>query len=331
MNEPSPSTPTEAGASTLTIERTYRARIDDLWELWTTKEGLESWWGPEGMRCEVHVIEPHAGGRLHYSHTAVAPAQIAVLTQMGMATSNLVRARFTEMKPHERLCITERVDFVPGVPAYETTIAVDFLPAGDGVRMVVTIQRMHDQRFTRMAMVGLLSQITNLEGRLGRQGSPIQRIVPHLWFSREAQEAARFYVSVFPDSRIDRVTALPADSPSGAAGTVEVVEFTLFGQAFMAISAGPHDAFNDAVSFLVRCSSQAEIDRYWNALLQDGGKPVACGWLIDRFGVRWQVVPSILGELIGAADKAAAKGAMQTLLKQVKVDVAALQSAFVGG
>lgn len=102
------------------------------------------------------------------------------------------------------------------------------------------------------------------------------KIIPHLWYTKEAEEAARFYASVFPDSRVDRVTPLPADSPSGPAGSVAVVELTLFGQPFMAISAGPHDAFNDAVSFLVNCDTQAELDRYWNAILETGGKPQAC-------------------------------------------------------
>lgn len=160
--------------------------------------------------------------------------------------------------------------------------------------------------------------------------SPVQKIVPHLWYTKEAEEAARFYASVFPDSRVDRVTSLPAESPSGPAGSVAVVEFTLFGRAFMAISAGPHDSFNDAVSFLVNCDSQAEIDRYWNALLDSGGKPQACGWIIDKYGLRWQIVPTALGEMITDPDKAKAKRVAEEMLKQVKFDVAKLEAAFRG-
>ena len=110
-----------------------------------------------------------------------------------------------------------------------------------------------------------------------------QRITPHLWFVDNAEEAARFYASIFPDSRVDRVTPIPADTPSGPAGSVAVVEFTLFGQAFMAISAGPLDPLNHAISFVVNCANQAEVDRYWDALL-DGGSPEQCGWLKDRYG-----------------------------------------------
>ena len=147
----------------------------------------------------------------------------------------------------------------------------------------------------------------------------------------EAEEAARFYASVFPDSRVERVTALPADTPSGPAGSVKVVEFTLLGQPFMAISAGPLDPFNHAVSFLVSCDSQQEkeIDRYWNALL-DGGKTEQCGWLKDRYGLSWQIAPTVLGEMLNDPDRAKAKRAAEAMLKMVKFDIAALERAYQG-
>ena len=157
-----------------------------------------------------------------------------------------------------------------------------------------------------------------------------QKVVPHLWYVREAEEAARFYASVFPDSRVDRVTTLPAESPSGPAGSVAIVEFTLCGQAFVAFSAGPHDSFNDAVSFMVTCESQAELDRYWNALERNGGKPQACGWIIDKYGLRWQIAPTVLGEMMADKDKAKAKRAADEMLRQVKFDIAKLEAAFNG-
>lgn len=160
--------------------------------------------------------------------------------------------------------------------------------------------------------------------------SPTQKIVPHLWYTNAAEEAARFYASVFPDSRVDRVTVLPADSPSGPTGSVVIVEFTLFGQAFMAISAGPHHPFNDAVSFLVNCSSQAEIDRYWNAILENGGQPQACGWIIDKYGLRWQIAPAVLGRMMSDPDRTKAKRVAEEMLKQVKFDIAALERAYAG-
>jgi predicted 3-demethylubiquinone-9 3-methyltransferase (glyoxalase superfamily) len=158
----------------------------------------------------------------------------------------------------------------------------------------------------------------------------VQKLIPHLWYTKEAEEAARFYTSIFPDSRVDRVTPLPADSPSGPAGSVVVVEFTLFGQSFMSISAGPHDAFNDAISLLVNCGSQAELDRYWNAILENGGKPQACGWIIDKYGVRWQIVPTALGEMMADKDQTRAKRVAEEMLKQVKLDLGKLEAAYRG-
>jgi predicted 3-demethylubiquinone-9 3-methyltransferase (glyoxalase superfamily) len=160
--------------------------------------------------------------------------------------------------------------------------------------------------------------------------SSVQKIVPSLWYTKEAEEAARFYATVFPDSRVDRVSALPAESPSGPAGSVKIVEFTLFGQTFMAMSAGPHDPFNDAISFTVNCASQAEVDRYWNAILEAGGKPQACGWIIDRFGVRWQITPTALGDMMKDPDKAKAQRVAEEMLKQVKLDLAKLEAAYRG-
>ncbi len=156
------------------------------------------------------------------------------------------------------------------------------------------------------------------------------RILPFLWYAKEAEEAARFYASIFPDSRVDHVSALQSESPSGPAGSVKVVSFTLFGQPFRAMSAGPHHEFNDAISMMVSCEDQAELDRYWNALLKDGGKPQACGWLMDRFGLRWQIVPAVLEQMMSDKDPARSKRASDAMLKMVKLDIAMLEKAYRG-
>lgn len=153
------------------------------------------------------------------------------------------------------------------------------------------------------------------------------KIFPFLWYAKEAEEAARHYASIFPDSRVDRVTTLRSETPSGPPGSVKVVDFTLFGRRFQAMSAGPHHDFNDAISLVVLCDDQAELDRYWDGLLHGGGQPQACGWLIDRFGVRWQIVPEVLERLMGDPDPARAKGVTDAMLKMVKLDVAALEKA----
>jgi len=157
----------------------------------------------------------------------------------------------------------------------------------------------------------------------------IQKITPFLWYAKQAEEAAAFYASLFPDSRITKVSTLPSESPSGPPGSVKIVEFRLFGQAFVAMSAGPLDPFNHAISFVVSCEDQAELDRYWNGLLQ-GGAPEQCGWLRDRWGVAWQIVPTVLGELMSDPDPAKAKRAADAMLKMVKIDIAALKAAHAG-
>ncbi|HVF59620.1 MAG TPA: VOC family protein [Thermoanaerobaculia bacterium] len=160
--------------------------------------------------------------------------------------------------------------------------------------------------------------------------SPGAKIVPHLWYDKEAVEAANFYVSLFPDSRVDNVTPIPADTPSGPAGSVQVVEFTLAGQPFMAINAGPLDPFNHAVSFIVNCDDQAEVDRLWDALTEGGGAPEPCGWLRDRYGLSWQIVPTVLGEMMKDPDPDRARRVMEAMLQMKKLDIAGLERAYAG-
>lgn len=158
----------------------------------------------------------------------------------------------------------------------------------------------------------------------------LAKVHPHLWFTDKVEEAANLYVSIFPDSEITRVTPMPADSPSGPAGSVIVVEFELFKQPFMAMQAGPLDPFNHAISFMVMCDHQAEIDHYWDNLISHGGTAEQCGWLRDRYGVAWQIVPKQLQEMMVDDDREAAKRAAEAVLRMVKLDLAELQRAFEG-
>jgi predicted 3-demethylubiquinone-9 3-methyltransferase (glyoxalase superfamily) len=157
----------------------------------------------------------------------------------------------------------------------------------------------------------------------------MQKIRPFLWYNREAEEAAKLYASIFPNSKVTRVSSLPVESPSGPADSVKIVEFTLFGQEFQAMSAGPLDQFNHAISFVVTCDDQAELDRYWNGLLE-GGQPEQCGWLKDRYGVSWQIIPKQLEQLMTDKDREKAKRVSQAMLKMVKFDIAGLESAARG-
>jgi uncharacterized protein YndB with AHSA1/START domain len=149
------------------IERTYRARAEELWHLWTTKEGFESWWGPEGFRVEVHAIDARVDGALHYDMIADAPEQIEAMKQMGQPISHETRGRFSEVRPHQRLAITHMIDFLPGVKPYESTMVVELFPSGDRVRMVVTMDPMHNEEFTKMSTLGFTSQLNKLDKRFG--------------------------------------------------------------------------------------------------------------------------------------------------------------------
>jgi predicted 3-demethylubiquinone-9 3-methyltransferase (glyoxalase superfamily) len=152
------------------------------------------------------------------------------------------------------------------------------------------------------------------------------KITPCLWFEGRAEEAARFYTSIFPNSSIDKLERTPADTPGNKQGDVLIVIFTLAGRSFQALNGPPHDNFNDAISLSVDCADQAEVDRYWAALTADGGKPVRCGWLKDKYGLSWQIVPRRLTELLSDPDPAKAKRVMEAMLKMVKLDVAAIEA-----
>jgi predicted 3-demethylubiquinone-9 3-methyltransferase (glyoxalase superfamily) len=157
----------------------------------------------------------------------------------------------------------------------------------------------------------------------------MSKIAPCLWFDGEAEEAARFYVSLLPDSRIERVQRNVTDTPAGKAGTVLVVEFTLGGRRFLALNGGMRFEYTHAVSFQIDCADQAEVDRLWDAL-SDGGMVERCGWLKDRYGVSWQIVPAVLSTLLGDPDPAKARRVMEALLQMVKLDIDGLQRAYDG-
>ena len=154
------------------------------------------------------------------------------------------------------------------------------------------------------------------------------KIVPNLWFDTEAEDAAKYYVSIFEDSRINDVSYYGDEGPREA-GTVLTVDFELAGQRFTGINGGPEFKFSEAVSFLVNCEDQQEVDELW-AKLSEGGEEGPCGWLKDKFGLSWQVIPKRLGELLADPDKEAAGRAMKAMLQMGKLDIAELEKAHAG-
>ncbi|MCW2538324.1 MAG: hypothetical protein JWN95_49 [Frankiales bacterium] len=156
----------------------------------------------------------------------------------------------------------------------------------------------------------------------------LQMIIPNLWFDTQAEEAAQFYVSVFKDGRIVNVARYPEGSP-GPAGTVMTVEFEVNGQRFTAINGGPQFTFDEAISFQITCEDQDELDYFWDSL-SAGGEPGPCGWLKDRYGLSWQVVPAGMDDVFNDPDPARAQRAMQAMMQMSKLDIAALRSAADG-
>ena len=160
----------------------------------------------------------------------------------------------------------------------------------------------------------------------------MQKITPFLWFNDNAEEAVKFYTSIFKKSKIGKIARYDEAGEKAAgrpAGSVMTIEFEIEGQDFIALNGGPHFKFNEAVSFVVSCKTQTEVDYYWNKL-SAGGKEVQCGWLTDKFGLSWQIVPTILGELMSDKDPVKSQRVMQAMLKMVKLDINKLKAAYAG-
>lgn len=158
----------------------------------------------------------------------------------------------------------------------------------------------------------------------------MSKIAPCLWFNGQAEEAAEFYASILPDSRIEKVHRAAADNPSTPQGEVLTVDFTLCGQQFIGLNGGPDFQFSEAISFSIDCEDQAEVDRYWDALVEGGGEHSVCGWLKDRYGVSWQVIPRQLPEMLDGADREGAARVMKAMLEMTKIDVAKVKEAYGG-
>jgi predicted 3-demethylubiquinone-9 3-methyltransferase (glyoxalase superfamily) len=157
-----------------------------------------------------------------------------------------------------------------------------------------------------------------------------QKITPFLWFDNNAEEAINFYTGIFKDAKIVNASRYPEGGP-GPAGSLMSATFQLAGQQFMALNGGPQFKFNEAVSLFVDCESQEEVDYYWDRLTADGGAPGPCGWLKDKFGLSWQIIPKALGELMSDPDPAKAQRVMQAMLQMSKIDIAGLRSAYEQG
>ncbi|MBI4166699.1 MAG: VOC family protein [Acidobacteria bacterium] len=158
----------------------------------------------------------------------------------------------------------------------------------------------------------------------------MQRITPFLWFDNNAEEAANFYIGIFKNSKILNITTRYGEAGPGPRGSVMTISFQLEGQEFIALNGGPHFKFTEAISLMVNCQSQEEVDVLWDKLTAGGGQPVDCGWLKDKFGLSWQITPTVLLEMVGDKDPAKSKRVMEAMMKMKKLDIAALKRAYDG-
>ncbi len=158
----------------------------------------------------------------------------------------------------------------------------------------------------------------------------VRKFATHLWFNNQAEEAANFYTSLFDDAKVDKVITAPEGVPDTPAGSAFIIELTIMGQQYIFLNGGPQFPFDSQVSLYVLCDGQEDVDKYWNALVADGGKPVQCGWLTDKYGLSWQIIPKQLEELMGNGNPAVAQRVTAAMLQMVKIDVAGLERAAKG-
>jgi uncharacterized protein YndB with AHSA1/START domain len=169
MSNGAPTTEKSAAKKRITIERTFQASVEDVWELWTTKEGIESWWGPDGFTTKVFELDLRPGGKLHYAMTATGAGQVDFMKKNGMPLTNHTRGWYEEVVPRERLLFWQIADFVPGVAPYNVETLVELFPGPRGVRLVITFDAMHDERWTQLATTGWENELVRLDASLAKR------------------------------------------------------------------------------------------------------------------------------------------------------------------
>ncbi len=289
------------------VETRVRAPIEQVWRAYTTPADIKQW--------------NAASDDWHTTTASVDLREGGIFSSRMEAKDGSVgfdfAGTYTRIIPHEL------IEFSFG----DRTAQVVFTPGSNGVTVRVSFdpEQVHSAEQQRQGWQAILDNFARHVERSQSSGAA-QKITPCLWFERKALEAATFYVSAI-GGNIDKVHRSHVDTPSGKEGDILLVEFTLAGQRYQALNGGPHDKFNDAISLSISCENQAEVDRLWDALTSDGGRPVQCGWLKDKFGLSWQIVPKRMLELLADPDPARGKRAMQAMMQMVKLDIAAIEAA----
>jgi predicted 3-demethylubiquinone-9 3-methyltransferase (glyoxalase superfamily)/uncharacterized protein YndB with AHSA1/START domain len=312
----------DAADRTIVIVREFDAPRELVWEAWTKPEHVAKWWGPRGFTTTVTELDLRPGGRSRYVMRGPDGAEYPV------------KGVFREVVPPERIVTTDEfeegydydnLDLPKGV-----ILTVLFEDLGGRTRLTLRIAHPTVEDRRKHEAMGVIAGWESTFGCLAdylaaRRG---QKITPFLWFDGNAEEAANFYVSVFPDSGVVSVLRY-GDAGPGPKGAVMLVTFRLAGQTFHALNGGPTFKFTEAVSLFVDCKTQEEVDDLW-ARLSAGGSESHCGWLKDKYGLSWQVIPSALMEMHRDPDPAKSRRVMEAMRGMGKIDLAGLRRAYDG-
>jgi predicted 3-demethylubiquinone-9 3-methyltransferase (glyoxalase superfamily)/uncharacterized protein YndB with AHSA1/START domain len=308
---------TQPAVRELILSRTLDAPRSLVFKAWTDPKHLAQWWGPHGFTIPVCELDLRPGG--------------ALLVQMhGFGQTHEMKGAYVEIVEPERLQFTTTLEDAAGVSFLEMVTTVTFVEHDGRTLLTMTAKVVKAGPGSEIPLSGMAEGWKQSLERLTAHVASMtkQKIAPFLWFDRNAEEAANFYVSLFPSSRIVGVSRYPEGSP-GETGSVMTVTFELAGQKFIALNGGPEFAFTPAVSFVVDCATQPEVDALWDKLCA-GGKAVQCGWVTDKFGLSWQIVPSVLDELLQDENEAKSAAVMQAMLQMIKLDIAELKKAYDG-
>jgi predicted 3-demethylubiquinone-9 3-methyltransferase (glyoxalase superfamily)/uncharacterized protein YndB with AHSA1/START domain len=334
--------PAASAAREFTISRTFDAPRDLVWKAWTEAERMAQWWGPKGAAIRVMKLDLRPGGIFHYAmqyqpgrdvfgrmayREIAAPERLVFVTSFSDAQGGITRAPFPQIGETWPLEVLNTVTLTERDG--KTTVSVRGEPINATGEELATFMRMFDSM--RQGFGGTFDKLAAYlaQGRDAKQGMKGQAMAKNticLWYDKDAEAAARFYAETFPDSSVGAVHRAPSDYPSGKKGDVLTVQFTVAGIPCLGLNGGPAFKHNEAFSFQVATDDQQETDRYWNAIVGNGGQESACGWCKDKWGISWQITPRVLMEAL-AAGGGEAKRAFDAMMGMKKIDVAAIKAA----
>ncbi len=306
----------EPASDNLILTRILDAPRALVFAVWTNPQHLARWWGPHGFTNPECRADARPGGEIF-------------IRMVGHGYDHGMKGRFEEVIPPERLVFTSQLEDESGTPFVEIRNTVTFADHGTG-RTVLTLHArvLKKGPGSEGPLAGMEEGWTQSLERLDTYTSGLKpdKITPFLWFDGRAEEAMNFYTSVFKNAKIIEMSRYGEAGP-GEAGSVMTVTFEIEGQRFIGLNGGPHYSFTPAISFMVHCDTQNEVDVYWDRL-SAGGEPIQCGWINDKFGLTWQIVPNALHEMLEDADEKKSTAVMQAMMQMVKLDIAALREAY---